>query len=733
MMDRRNFLRLTALAGGGLMLEINAPVHGMITAAAAPSDAMLGSFLKITPEGDIWFQLTKHEMGQGVSTSLAMIVTEELGADWSRVHIALPDADLKKYQNAKHGGMGTGGSTTVQDMWPVLRQAGAAARELLMTAAARRWNVDPQTCHAHQHEIIHTPTGRRLGFGELATDAAGLTLPETVTLKAHQDFNLIGKDQSGKMIQAVVTGRQRYALDVQVPGMLYAVVARCPVYRGKLRSFDASRAKKIKGVLQVVPTSSVAGIQGHYWYDVRDGVAVVATSYWAAVKGRAALIVDWDEGKNASVSLGDFEQRVQQKGKSRTDPTGFIGDDNAMADLSRVRQTLRATYIYPYQLHSCMEPLNCTAHHRGDSVEIWAGTQAPHSMIRDVARVFQLKEENIALHTHPSGGGFGRRWYPDVALEAVCISREIGNLPVKMIWTREDDQQVNFAHCYTHSNYQASLNEKKELVSWYHKELRSYTWGSSVTNPELTWIGYDIPNIRYDFEDILEESPVQSSAWRSVVANAWAFGQECFIDEIAATLKRDPLEFRLSLLSPDHEARVGHQHTVSANRLRRVLELVAAKADWANPSKEFHQGIAAYPYLHGNSYCAMVARVSVVDKKIKVHKVIVAVDCGLVVNPAGVKSQMEGGVIWGLSALLYGGLSIEQGRVVNSNFHQNKLVRMKEAPEVEVHFVDAGASSPNGIGELAPPCAVPAIVNAIYAATGKRVRKLPLRMDELVV
>lgn len=735
-MKRRNFIQLSALATGGFMLSFSTqalPLAPDLSDEPQIDDVSLGSFLKIAPDGSVLFQLTKHEMGQGVFTGLAMILAEELCADWNKVSVEIVDADLKKYQNPAHGGLGTGGSTTVPDMYTILRRAGATARDLLIRAAAEQWKVKPQDCYAAQHAVVNRTTNERLDYGVLAGSAATLPIPGDVVLKPEKEFTLIGKPTVGKSILSIVTGKQRYGLDVKVEGMLYAVVARCPVYRGKLRSFDASLALRIAGVKKVVTTQSVAGIKGHFRYDIREGVAVVADSFYAARKGCDALRIEWSEGKHAANGLEDFERMAAQKAAVRTDPTGFVGDDNAMADLGKVRRILRASYVYPYQHHSFMEPLNCTAHHKGDAIELWTGTQAPHFMIREVAQHFKISEDQIRLHSFPSGGGFGRRWYPDAALEAICISKEAGNIPVKLVWTREDDHQTSFAHCYVRSNYQAGLNSNNELATWYHKELRSYTWGSAVTNPELTWIGYDIPNIRYDFEDLLEESLLQSCAWRAVVANAWAFGQECFIDEIAAELKRDPYEYRMSLLKEGRDAGVGHQYPVSNTRLRNVLKLAAERSGWPHKSgngKGF--GIAAYPYMHGNSYCAMVAEVSVAGGKIKVEKITCAVDCGLVINPSSVKSQMEGGVVWALSALLHGGIDIQQGRVVNSNFHQNRIVKMSECPVVEVFFAGTVSSAPNGVGELAPPVAIPAIVNAIYAATGKRIRKLPLSAADLV-
>ncbi len=727
LMERRDFLKLSALAGGGLMLSISSWANKLITPTPNGETENIGHFLTIEANGNISFQLTKHEMGQGVATSLAMILAEELDADWEKIKIKFGTVDLARYQNAQQGGYGTGGSTTVMDMYPVLRKAGAAARWVLVQAAANRWKVDAGECVADRGVVKHEVTNRQLSFGELATEAAQLQLPTDIPLKAEAHFQLIGRPVSGKLVQAMVTGKSNYGIDAQLPGMRYATVVRCPVYRGKIKSFDASRTLKVKGVIAVVTTQAVAGVKGHFQFDVREGVAVVAESYWAALKGREQLKVEWQGGVEGDNHT--FEKQAAQKAGLRIDPTGFLGDENATSNLGLVKRTLRAQYIYPYQLHSVMEPLNCTAHFKGDSCEVHIGGQAPHQLVRYIMNHFQLPQEKITVQLYPSGGGFGRRWYPDPALEALCISKEAGNIPIKMIWTREDDQTVNLTHPFTINNYQASLNSSNQLVAWYQKELRTYTWGASVANPELSWIGYNIPNIRYDFENLLEESLVQSCAWRAVVANAWAFGQECFLDEIAAEVKADPLAFRLSLLEEGRQAEVGHHQKVDNSRLIRVLKLAATKANWGEslPAGK-GRGIAAYPYMHGNSYCAMVAEVSVDDKKVKIDKVVCAVDCGKVVNPSGVKNQIEGGVAWAVTALLYGGFDIQNGRATKTNFHQNKLMRMAECPNIEVHFVDNPGEQPWGVGELAPPPAVPAIVNAIFAATGQRVRKLPVSL-----
>ncbi|WP_192821550.1 xanthine dehydrogenase family protein molybdopterin-binding subunit [Rufibacter sp. LB8] len=738
-MKRRDFIRASTLAGGGMLLHANTWASLLSPAAAKKMDRevnhvfALNAFLKITSQNQVLFQVSKHEMGQGIATGMAMILAEELDADWEKVQVEFIDADLKVFQNNDMGGMSAGGSTTIMDMWLILRRMGATARQLLVRAAVQEWSIAPEKIKTQNGILTNTLTGAQLTYGQLADKAALLPLPATVPLKKETDFQLVGQPLPNKITAQVATGTYKYGIDVEVPGMLYALVARCPVHLGKLEKYDASKALKIKGVRHVVTTTAIAGAKPNGFFSVREGVAVVADSFWAAKKGRDALILDWDLGPHGNRSLQDFEKTVQEKSTRQSQPTGFVGNAHAFADLQQNDRILSAEYVYPHQLHASLETLNCTAHHQGDSCEIWVGTQAPPMMIREVAAYFKLPQDQVKIHTLPSGGGFGRRYYPDPALEAVHISKMAGNIPIKMLWTRADDFQHNFWHCYSFSRYQAGLTADKKLNAWYFKELRSYTWGAAFPfRPEISWNGYAIPNKRFDFETIQDDSPVQSCAWRSVIANAWGFGQECFLDEIAAFVGKDPYVLRQELLQENREEKVGHQFPLSSKRLRQVMELAVSKSTWHQKrEKGKGVGLAVYPYLHGNSYCAQVAEVTVTNGQLSVDKMVVAVDCGRVVNPDLVKAQIEGGIVWALTALLYGGMELEKGRALRSNFHDNKLLTNAECPEVEVHFVSS-EDGPFGIGELSPPSAVPAIVNAIYNATGKRIRKLPLAKDSLV-
>jgi isoquinoline 1-oxidoreductase beta subunit len=732
-MRRREFLRHSALAAGGLTLSLRGfgADPSVVTAVMPGATTAMGDFLRITPTGDVLFQVVKHEMGQGVATSLAQILCEELAADWSRVRVEFPLADMARWQNDRNGGHDTGGSCTITYQYDSLRKAGATARHMLIGAAARQWGVPTADCRAENHFVIHAASNRRAGFGELASLAATLPVPSDVPLKADEQQSLIGQPKPHKLVPQIVTGQLKYGIDVQMPGMLYAQIERCPVFKGKLRRYDARAALEVPGVRKVFTTQPIAGHHEPPYmpHDIRAGVVVVAETFWAAKKGREALTIEWDEGEKARFGTADFERLAANRARDRGDPTGFIGDENATHDLNKVRRTLRASYVYPHQLHSCMEPLNCTAFVKANEVEIWCGSQAPNLIVSEVSNLLKLPPESIRVHLFPSGGGFGRRYYPDFAVEAAFISREAGNVPVKMMWTREDDQTVNFVHHFQHMEYQAAIDANNQLHAWYEKEIRTYTWGQHYAGPELPQMAYDIPNIRYDFEDLNDEELVQSSAWRGVVSHGRCLS-ECFIDEIAADLKLDPLAFRLSLLTKGHEAQVGESSRLSSDRFRRVLELAATKAGWGRTLAKGHgMGICLSPY--GQTCVACIAEVSVEARALTVHKVTVAVDCGRLINPLGAANQVEGGIVWSLSGLLYGGVPIEKGRCLHRNFADNKLLRIHECPDLDVHFTGTEAERPWGIGEVSSPVAAPAVLNAIFAATGRRIRKLPLEGQPL--
>jgi isoquinoline 1-oxidoreductase beta subunit len=739
MMNRRQFVQASVMTGGGLLLSFHATavqkasqIQKESQKNAAPEEEVLGDLLSIASDGQVRYRFIKHEMGQGVSTAMAMIIAEEMCADWEKVTIDLPDTDMKKYQNDSNGGHDTGGSCTIIYQYDLLRKAGATARQMLIAAAANRWKVAFEDCYAERHQVINRKTKAALTFGALASDAASVTPPAEVALMKDESFKIIGKSRSAKFIPEIVTGRATYGLDVQMPGMLYAVVARSPVFKGSIKSYDGTRARAVQGVRHVFTNKAIAGLQRDTPYmphDIREGVVVVADSFWAAQQGRNNLVIEWNDGINGNKSTVDFEYLAQQRALNKTSPTAFVGDANAGANMALVKRTLRASYVFPHQLHNCMEPLNCTARAKGNTVEIWMGSQAPNLIVTELQRVFNLAESDIIVHNHISGGGFGRRYYPDMAIEATHISREAGGATVKMIWTREDDHLFNLGHLFQHLEYQASIDNQDQLCAWYEKEIRTYTWGAKYADPQLPFMAYDIPNIRYDFEQMIDDELVHSSAWRGVVGHG-RFYSECFVDEIAAALNKNPYDFRLELLKGNRDVNVGDLYPVSGSRVVRALKLAAEKAGWGKKLPEGQgMGIAVCPF--GNSYCAVIAAVTAADHQLKIDRITVAVDCGKVINPSGTVNQISGGIVWSLTALLYGGLPIVNGRAIQSNFHQNRLLRMRECPPIDVHFVTTDDNRPWGVGEISSPLGVPAVLNAIFAATGKRIRRVPIDLKQL--
>lgn len=756
-MQRREFFSLSALAGGGLLVSGVLPLLSQNDQQAVLSGMKdtstpveLGYFLKITPDNRILFQLTKHEMGQSVSTGLAMMFADELGAEWSRLSVEFVDND-KRYS------FGTGGSTTIMGLWEPLRKVAATTRTVLIQTAAKKWGVPQQECTVEKTSVLHRISNKRVSFGEIAADAAKEPLfplrdiiASAPKLKNPSNFFIIGTEQQNITSPKIVCGKLMYSSDVYVEGMLFAALQRCPVYHGKLKRFSAEKTRKFHGVKDVIAIEGYHGIDkketpltGGFPFWVRDSVAVLADSTWAAFEGKKLLDVEWDTeqtsaSKHNMQTFRDFARATLQ---ANTTPTGLRGKpDEIFSSVNPDDGKLyEAEYEYPYQTHSPMETLNCTAHYRADgSCEIWVGTQSPLYIAQEITRVLGIPADSITLHLFPSGGGFGRRFFPDYAIEALLVSKASGNLPVKVVWSREDDVQTNHYHHNSLALYKARMTDNGIISAWQMTEGRTY-WSRSLPpelqkapeKGEITWNAYaaSIVNVRHDNVDVQTSSVFPSCSWRSVIANAWAFGQECFVDELAYAAKQDPYLFRRSLLK-ETTVDVGHQFALDTKRLRAVLDLAADKAGWNNisPSKGYGHGIAAYPYMHGNSYCAVVVEVEVRSNEIRVQRVVCAVDCGLVVHPDGVRQQIEGGVIWGLTAALYGGLEFEAGKVLRTNYHDNPLLRFHESPKIEVHFVPQSMEKPTGVGELSSPPTVPALCNAIFHATGKRVRKLPIQL-----
>lgn len=686
---RRRFLGIAAGTGAGLWLGVYLPERAD---AAEPAAFEPNAWLRIDPTGAVAVFLARSEMGQGSYTGMAVLVAEELEADWKKVRVVQADADVR------FGSMSTGGSSSVRRSWEPLRQAGAAAREMLVSAAAKRWGVDRRECRAEQGAVIHAASKRRLGYGQLARAAAKEDVPKDPPLKDARDWKLIGHKVPRLDGPDKTTGRACFGIDVRVPGQRFAVVARPPVLGGKVTRFDAARAKAVPGVRAVV--------------EVPSGVAVVADSSWSAIQGREALGATFEAGPNGALDMALVAKLL---GEAKPEPVRSEGDvEKALASAAR---RLEATYELPFLAHATMEPMNCTAHVRGGAAELWVPTQAPTWARGAVAKALGLPEEKVTLHVTFLGGGFGRRSLPDFPVEAAQVSRAVGG-PVQVLWTREDDIRHDHYRPAGVNELRAGLSAEGKLAAWHHR-VRTFSIGQQLfgtarrgDRPDVVegaaTTAYTAGALQVDAA--IPEIALPLGWWRSVYSSQNAFAEECFVDEVALAAGKDPLAFRLEHLPP-------------TNRLRGALELAALEAGWGTaPPAGRARGIACHSSF--GSHVAQVAEVSVEKGRLRVHRVVAAVDCGIALNPDSVEHQIEGAIVYGLSAALRGEITVAKGAVVQGNFDDYEPLRMNEMPAVEVHLVPS-REPPGGIGEPGLPPIAPAVGNALFALTGKRVRRLP--------
>jgi len=709
-MLRREFLKKSATAGTGLVLGFYLPGKFEALAAAPPVEpAAMNAWVRIAPDDTVTIVIDKAEMGQGIITALAMLLAEELEFDWKKVKTEFAPA-APVYFNPLFGLQGTGGSTSVRASWGPLSKTGAAAREMLIAAAAQQWYVEPSACHVENGAVVDNATSKRLGYGALAERAAKLPVPANPKLKDPKDYKYIGKPTKRLDTPSKVNGKAGFGIDVRLPNIQHAVVARCPVFGGKVKSFDDSKAKSVRGVKQVLQISS--------------GVAVVADNTWSAMEGRRALQITWDEGANAANS----SDAIRRLYLAAAEKPGAIArkDGDADAVLATAAKKVEAAYEVPFLAHATMEPMNCAADVRTDGCDIYAPTQFQTFVQMTGAKISGLKPEQVRVHTTFLGGGFGRRAEQDFIAEAVEISKGTG-APVQVTWSREDDMQGDFYRPAAYSKLVAGLDADGWPVAWKSRivgpSIMSRFFPGSVKNgvDETSVEGqanskYAIPNFLVEYA--LTEAGVPVGFWRSVGNSHNGFITECFVEELAKAGGKDPFEFRRKLLA-------------SAPRHRGVLELAAEKAGWGKPLPAGRtRGIAVVETF--GSYVAEVAEVSVNRKsgEVKVHRVVCAVDCGRYVNPETIAAQMEGAIVYGLTAALKGQITIEKGRVQQSNFHDYEMLRLKEMPNVEVHIVPSN-EAPGGVGEPGTPPIAPAVCNAIFAATGKPIRRLPIRTEDL--
>jgi isoquinoline 1-oxidoreductase subunit beta len=703
---RRAFLKATAVVGGGLLLGFHMPFVN----AAPPQSGVFApnAFIRIDRQGKITLIMPQVEMGQGVYTAIAMILAEELGAAFGQVTLeAAPPSD-KLYGNPVFGIQVTGNSNSIRAFWMPLRKAGAGARAVLVQAAAQAWKVDPASCRTDSGEVLHDASGRKLAYAALVDRCAGMVPPADPPLKAVADFKLIGQPLKRLDTPDKVNGKVLYGIDAMPPGVQFAVMAACPVFGGKVNHVDDSKAKAIPGVRQIVVLD--------------DLVAVVGDHTWAALQGLRALDISWDGGTNSGVS----SDLVWSQIRAASEKEGIVA--KAVGDAAKALgkgELMQADYELPFLAHAALEPMNCTVHVKPDACEIWVGTQVQSRAQAVAARITGLPLEKVTLHSHLIGGGFGRRLDVDGIESAVRIARHVDG-PVKVVWTREEDIQHDVYRPVYRDRLSASLSDGK-IVGWKHRITGSsviarwlppaFQKGIDVDAVDSAVdIPYDIADLRVEY--VRDEPPaVPTGFWRGVGPNNNVFAIESFIDELAKKLGKDPVAFRREMLG-------------KSPRLKAALELVASKAGWGSPlPARTGRGVGIQTAF--GSFIATVAEAEVDSNgEVRVRRVVSAVDTGIVVNPDTVVAQLQGGLIFGLTAALYGEITIDKGRVQQSNFHDYRMLRIDQVPAIEVHLIKSG-EAPGGIGETGCTAAPPALLNAIFAATGIRLRRLPIDREIL--
>ncbi len=700
-LSRREFVAAGVAAGAGLVIGFYLPhKSGSQEESFSPN-----AYLRITPDNKVTIVVARSEMGQGVRTALPMILAEELEADWKQIAIEQAGA------STLFGDQTTGGSASIRTTWDPMRKAGAAAREMLISAAALTWNVPRSSCAAENSRIKHAATNRSLSYGELVGKAATLPVPTDVTLKQSKDYKIVGQRLPRVDSPAKVKGEAVFGIDFRVPGMKFAVLSRCPTIAGKVSGFDDKESKKISGVSYVGKIGDSA-------------VAVVGDSVWGAMEGRRVLNVTWDDGPNKDLNTAAVMASLKQAASKKA-ASLYAAGDPAKASGRHVS----AEYELPFMAHAPMEPGNCTAYYQGTKCELWAPTQVPQDCRDSVATAIGLDPDQVKVNVTLMGGGFGRRLEHDYAVEAALVSKAI-NAPVKVIWTREDDMRFSTYRPASLHQLTAALDGSGFPVALTHRIIApsiSGQKGQPVPNgvdpdlPDEAGPVYGLPN--YSIEYVLTETPVPLGWMRSVYALQAAFALESFIDELAVAAGKDPLQFRLHLLAKDQDLQY-FTTTWHTARMRAVLQLAAEKAGWKTALPAGHyRGIACFGCFA--SYMAEVVEITMEKDQPRVHRVVAVVDCGQVVNPGILEQQIQGGIVYGLGNALRAKITIEKGRVVQGNFDDYAPLRMEESPAVEAYAVPS-AEVPTGIGEPSVPPLAPALCNAIYAATKKRIRALPI-------
>ncbi|MBW0448131.1 xanthine dehydrogenase family protein molybdopterin-binding subunit [Paraburkholderia phenoliruptrix] len=719
-LSRRTFLKLGvsvgAMAGGGLLLGFSVPAVSQDQKAGksviggdgneAPQNGVFApnAFIQIDTAGKVTLIIPKVEMGQGVYTSIPMLIAEELEVPLDTVTLDHAPPDEKLFMDPLLGGQLTGGSTSIRYAWEPMRRAGATARTLLINAAAQQWQVDAASCHAQAGQVIHAASNRSIGYGQLVEAAAKLPAPQNVPLKNPKDFKIVGTAVKRLDSPEKVDGTARFGLDVRVPDMVYAAIANCPVFGGTLASVDDTHAKKIPGVRQVVK--------------IDNAVAVIGDHTWAAKRGLQALDIKWNEGENGSVSMKQIVDDLAHA--SQRDGAVARKEGDVAQAFSNAKKRVDVIYQQPFLAHATMEPINCTVHVRPDSCEIWLGSQVP-TRVRDAAMaVTGLPADKIIVHNHLIGGGFGRRLEFDMVTQAVKIARQV-SAPVKVLWTREEDIQHDMYRPYYYDKISAGLDANGKPLAWQHRIV-----GSSIlarfappafkngVDPDAVEVAADLPyDLPNQLVDYVRQEPraIPTAFWRGVGPTRSTFVVESFIDELAAEAKVDPVKYRRDLLG-------------KTPRALNVLNTAAQAANWGS-TLPTGQGRGVSVMHAFGSYFAIVVEVAVEQGEVAVKRVVCAVDCGMVVNPNTVEAQVQGGIIFGITGALYSEITIKDGRVQQNNFTDYRMLRIDQTPPIDVHIVKS-SEAPGGIGEPGTAALAPALTNAIFAATGKRLRQLPV-------
>lgn len=716
--SRRGFVKSIGLASGGLILACNTSLFS--EKEKTPEnliDFRPNLFVQLNSDGSLILIASRSEMGNGVRTSLPSVIADEMEANWELVSVKQATGD-KKY-----GDQNTDGSRSIRYLYETMRKMGATAKTMLIKAAAQKWEVPENECIAKNHFIVHT-SGKKIGFGDLVEIAKTLEIPAKVTLKNPKDFKYIGGNLKSIDVEEYVNGSAIFGLDKRLPNMKFAAIARCPVAYGKVSSFDKTDTLKILGVIDVVEIPRIERPFG-----ALGGIAVIANTTWAAFKGKEALKIKWDLGDN---QLYDSEKYMNQITKNVHKP-GKVAKDvgNINNAFKKAHKIVEATFQLPHLTHVPMETPNAVAWVQGDTCEVWAPTQEPQATRTEVTDFLKTEREKVIINVTLLGGGFGRKSKPDYVVEAAILSKVMGDIPIQVVWTREDDIKHGYYHTVSAQYMKASLDNEGNVSGWLHRfALPSIV---STFSPGVNYAaGWEISsasNVPFDIKNMKIEigkaiAHVRIGWLRSVINIPHGFSINVFADKLAHAANKDPLKFRLNLIGKDRIEKTKNKIKYNTSRLKNVLKIAAKNADWGKKLPQGHaQGLAVHYSFY--SYVASIVEVSVIDGKLKVHNIHTAIDCGTVVNKNTVKAQMEGSAIFGLSLAFYGKITAKNGAIEQSNYHDFKMVRMPEAPKIHVEIVESD-KNPTGVGEPGVPVIAPALVNAIFKATGKRYYNLPL-------